>query len=115
MDRVYKTMLLVVAISTLLAIAIPGTALADPDQGNDFVCPVLSETVGDHNPNADPIGGGDYTVIPAKYVPPQANAAGADHLNVPDHATNMDGTGTPGGTHASPGDTDYSGIWNGDA
>lgn len=68
----------------------------------DFVCPVLKPQVGAHNPNAVAIGGGDYTVIPGK----------ADHLNVPDHATNMDGAGTPPGTHARPGDRDYTAIWN---
>jgi len=44
------------------------------------------------------IGGGDYTV------------AGPD-VSVPSHATNQDGEGTPGGEHASPGDTDYTAIW----
>ncbi len=68
----------------------------------DFVCPVLNSTVGAHNPNATPIAGGDYTVAPA----------GAAHLNVPDHATNMDGAGSPGGTHARPGDKGYTAIWN---
>lgn len=69
----------------------------------DFVCPVFkSASVGQHNPNAVAIGGGDYTIIPGK----------ADHLNVPDHATNMDGAGSPPGPHARPGDRNYSAIWN---
>lgn len=69
----------------------------------DFVCPVFkSAAVGMHNPNAVPIGLGHYTIIPGK----------SDHLNVPDHATNMDGAGSPPGPHAMPGDPDYSAIWN---
>ena len=73
--------------------------------GTDFVCPVFNSNaaVGEHNPNAIMISGGDYTIIPS----------GAQHLSVPDQATNMDGSGTPMGTHASTGDTNYSAIWNG--
>lgn len=105
MKRVSRLMVLVIIAAAAFMLAVPGIASAHSG-GNDFVCPVIvSQAVGAHNPNAVPIGGGHYTVAPA----------GAQHLSVPDHATNMDGTGTPPGDHAMPGDPDYSAIWNGDA
>jgi hypothetical protein len=30
---------------------------------------------------------------------------------VPIHATNMDGSGIPGGPQSQPGDADYTAIW----
>lgn len=67
----------------------------------DFVCPVFNDNskVGENNPNAVLIGEGDYSII------------GPD-VNVPDQATNGDGSGIPGSEHSNPGDTDYSAIWN---
>lgn len=103
MKRLFILGVLVVAAAGLVAMLLPGAAFAG--SGNDFVCPVLNPTVGAHNPNAVAIGGGDYTVAPS----------GAMHLNVPDQATNMDGSGTPPGAHSRPGDKDYTAIWNGDA
>lgn len=95
MHRVFKLAVIPIVAVFLLATAAPAFA--------DFVCPVFkSSSVGQHNPNAEQIGGGDYAIVPQ----------GADHLNVPDHATNMDGAGSPGGAHARPGDRDYSAIWN---
>jgi hypothetical protein len=77
----------------------PGAAVARAD----FVCPVLpiSEQGAAHNnaPAFQQIGGGDYTII-------------GPNVNVPDHATNQDGSGSPDGAHASPGDAGYSPIWN---
>jgi len=90
-------------LPTVAEILVLGATPAFADSGNDFVCPVLNPTVGAHNPNAAPISGGFYTVAPA----------GAGHLSVPDQATNMDGAGSPSGSHAAPGDSDYSAIWNG--
>lgn len=79
-----------------------GSALASVDKTDGFVCPVLNETVGTHNPNAIAIGGGDYSLIPS----------GTPHIiSIPIHATNSDGAGSPPGAHASPGDTDYTAIW----
>lgn len=95
-----RKLTLLPAVAALLVI---GATPAFAGSGTDFVCPVLNPTVGAHNPNAVPISGGYYTVAPA----------GAMHLNVPDQATNMDGAGSPSGTHAAPGDPDYSAIWNG--
>jgi len=105
-----KLSMLVFALSLLIGglISTTGLVLADdpPGQGNDFVCPVItSEGMGEHNPNAVPIGEGHWTVGPSTT---------ADHLNVPDQATNGGGTGSPGGPHSEPGDTDYTAIWNGD-
>ena len=66
----------------------------------DFVCPVFnSASVGQHNPNAVQIGGGDWSII-------------GPNVNVPARATNMDGAGSPPGQHASPGDPGYSAIWS---
>jgi len=65
-----------------------------------FVCPVFNaDAVGAHNPNAVRIGGNDYSIIGPDVV-------------VPTHATNGDGAGSPGGAHSSPGDANYTAIWN---
>ena len=67
-----------------------------------FVCPVFnSAAVGAHNPNAVMIGGGDYSII-------------GPEVSVPDHATNGNGAGSPGGAHSRPGDTNYTAIWSQD-
>lgn len=86
----------------VLSFAVMGFVAATPETTNGFVCPVFNSNsaVGEHNPNAVQIGGGDYSVI------------GPD-VTVPLHATNGDGAGTPGGTHSSPGDADYSAVWAG--
>lgn len=95
MHKTLKLALIPAVVVILLSTAVPAFA--------DFVCPVFnSSAVGVHNPQAVPIGGGDYSIVPS----------GADHLSVPDHATNMDGAGSPGGSHARPGETNYSAIWN---
>jgi hypothetical protein len=69
-----------------------------------FVCPVFNENsaVGEHNPNAIGIGGGDYSLIPT---------GEPKTISVSVGATNGDGEGSPGGAHSSPGDTDYTAIW----
>jgi hypothetical protein len=103
---------ILVALSlVVIGIIASGTvSLAAPHQGNpgtDFVCPVIdNEAVGENNPIAGELGTtGTYTVVPA--------TSQANHMNVPDQATNMGGTGVPGGPQAAPGDTDYTAIWNG--
>lgn len=98
-----KLIVLPAVVSALfVSAALPAFA---HEGGNDFVCPVFkSAAVGEHNPNAFGIAGGHWTLLPGK----------ADHLDVPDKATNDNGNGSPGGSHASPGDPDYSAIWNGD-
>ena len=108
MQSIRKLMVLLIVTASFLAMAAPALA----NSGTDFVCPVFNSNaaVGLKNPNAEPIGGGDFTIIPgANTGTPRGN-----HLNVPDHATNMDGAGSPPGIHAETGDTDYTAIWNGD-
>ena len=102
MRSLRKLVVIPIAGALFLASALPTFAAS----GNDFVCMVFNENsaVGEHNPNASPLPSGEYTMAPA----------GAHHLNVPDTATNADGTGTAGGAHASPGDSNYTAIWNGD-
>ena len=108
-----KRVLGILVISSLLiagVVGATGVVLAAPHQGNpgtDFVCPVIpSDAVGAHNPIAGPLGDtGTYTVVPA--------TSQANHMNVPDNATNGDGAGVPGGPQSAPGDTDYTAIWNG--
>jgi hypothetical protein len=63
-----------------------------------FVCPVISTDAVLNSPGGAAVGGGDYSIIGPK-------------VSVPKHATNGNGAGTPGGAHASPGDTDYTAIW----
>ena len=78
----------------------------------DFVCPVLpiSESGAAHsNANLITIAGGDASILPGRAGDP-ANSP----VDVPDHATNDDGSGSPGGAHASPGDPGYTAIWNTD-
>lgn len=100
--RLMRRLIVVPVVSALLLI---GALPASADSGTDFVCPVFNDNaaVGEKNPNAVPIAGGDYTIIPGN----------SGHLDVPDHATNGDGAGSPGGSHSQPGDRDYSAIWNG--
>lgn len=91
----------VLAVVMLLRV---NAAFAD-NEGTAFVCPVFnSDAVGEHNPNAIQIGGGDYSIIPV---------GGDQGLSVPDTATNGDGDGSPGGAHSSPGDSDYTALWHG--
>ena len=104
--------LAIVGLTSITGIAFAAQPEDVPGHGNDFVCPVIaSESMGTHNPNAADLGEGTYTVIPPTLH--------ANHLNVPDKATNGDGYGMPGvheGMYAQsmPGDTDYTAIWNGD-
>lgn len=91
--------LLVLSFALIAILTIPAGVFAEvPEMTEAFVCPVLNETVGEYNPNAVGIGGGDYSII------------GPD-ISVPTTATNADGDGTPGGAHSAPGDTDYTAIW----
>jgi hypothetical protein len=75
----------------------------------DFVCPVLSvpQQARDHSGQFVTLPSGEATILPGK-----AGDATQSPVDPPDHATNSDGTGSPGGDHASPGDRDYSPIWD---
>lgn len=84
----------------------------------DFVCPVLpgsqegklqSEGPFITIPDSDDDGVDEDTSI----LPGKAGNMADSPVDVADHATNGDGTGSPGtGEHSTPGDTDYTGIWN---
>ena len=90
-----------VAVAMLSLLALSGFGFA-VEKTDGFVCPVFNSgsAVGEKNPNAIEIGGGDYTIL-------------GPNVSVPINATNGDGSGTPGGAHSSPGDTDYTAIWSG--
>ena len=63
-----------------------------------FVCPVITTDGVLNSPRGAAIGEGHYTII-------------GPTVSVPAHATNGNGSGTPPGPHAQPGDTDYTAIW----
>ncbi len=99
-----KKVIVALGVAVLFAAAATGVASADqPPTTDGFVCPVLGGNAAPTGNANDPIvgiAGGDYTVL------------GPD-VYVPLHATNgEDGSGDPGGAHASPGDDYYSPIWN---
>jgi len=90
-----------------------GSAMAAPPEraADPFVCPVL--TVPDQADNSgrfDDIGNGEST-----FAPGSAGSAETFNGNVPTHATNSDGAGSPNGAHSAPGDTDYTAIWSGNS
>jgi hypothetical protein len=97
-----RKLLLGVGLATL--IAGPGAGVARAD----FVCPVLpiSEKGAENAGHFAPLGTGEYTILPGR-----AGDAAESPVSPPDHATNSDGTGSPG-NHASPGDPGYTPIWN---
>ena len=92
------------AVASVLSVLSIGSAFAaEPETTDGFICPVLGGQAGGDHGNSSPdrfvtIGGGDTTII-------------GPEVNVPIHATNDDGDGTPGGDHTSPGDENYSPIW----
>ena len=63
-----------------------------------FVCPVITTAAVMNSPHGMMIGEGHYSII-------------GPEVTVPEHATNGDGDGAPGGPHSQPGDTDYTAIW----
>jgi hypothetical protein len=103
---------LVVPIGAAALMLLPASAMAaTPDRAeNPFVCPVLAlpDQAVQSSGNFNSIGNGQYT-----FGPGAAGSADTFNGNVPNHATNADGAGSPGGAHASPGDTDYTAIWSG--
>lgn len=89
----------------LAAFVLPGAAVASSHTGSGgtttgFVCPVFNSDsqAGANNPNAVDIGGGDTSII-------------GPSVTVAMTATNDDGAGSPGGDHASPGDSTYTAVW----
>ena len=76
----------------------------------DFLCPVVpisDQGFAHTNANFALASQGDKVILPGK-----AGDAADSPVSVPDQATNLDGTGSAGGTHAAPGDPGYSPIWN---
>ena len=84
---------------------------ASPERSDDpFVCPVLtvSEQAQGSGQFGD-LGGGNSTILPGN-----AGSAETFNGNVPSHATNGDGTGSPSpGGFTAPGDTGYGAVWSG--
>ena len=70
----------------------------DSVAGGAFVCPVISTDAVLNAKNGIAINGA-YSIL-------------GPTVSVPVHATNGDGAGSPGGSFSSPGDTDYTAIWN---
>jgi hypothetical protein len=90
---------LLLGAGLVVLMAGPGAGAAHAD----FVCPVLNVPAhaAENSPKIGPLPtAGQYTIS----GPTLQNG-------VPDQATNRDGSGSPA-DHASPGDPDYSPIWN---
>jgi hypothetical protein len=107
-----KFLILTLAVGFLLLAISP--VLADPvvpNKGPGFVCPVLGGKAGE-NPNS-PWQNPDHPLYGIKFAMPPGGfyTVLGPELNVPEHATNQNGAGSPGGPFASPGETDYSPIW----
>ena len=95
-----------IVLAAVVAALGPGAAIARAD----FVCPVIpvSDQAKEHsNANFITIAGGDTSILPGKAGDPASSP-----VDVPDHATNADGVGSPAGPHARPGDRGYTAIWN---
>ena len=102
MRRFWKLALVPAMIGALLG----GAATASAD----FVCPVLpvADAANDHSQAGFfTIADGDTSILPGKAGNPASSP-----VEVPDHATNDSGSGSPGGPHSVPGDSDYTAIWN---
>jgi hypothetical protein len=104
---------IVTVVSAAALAGLPASAsAATPDRASDpFVCPVLtiSQQAAANVDRFHQIGDGQYT-----FAPGNAGSSTTFNGNVPNLATNSDGAGSPGGTHAAPGDTNYTAIWSGD-
>lgn len=98
--------------AAVLALVPAGSAVAaPPDRADDpFVCPVLTlpQQAVDSSGRFNELPSGEYT-----FGPGAAGNPDTFNGNVPNHATNADGAGSPGGSHSAPGDTDYTAIWSG--
>jgi hypothetical protein len=108
-----KRMIPVGVAAATFGLVSAGSALAGPPERatNPFVCPVLtiSDQAAIHaDGHFNYLGDGQYTFGPGK-----AGDPATFNGNVPNHATNLDGAGSPPGTHSAPGDTNYTAIWSG--
>lgn len=107
-----RSIVLIGATAAFVGVPASSAMAAPPERAGEdaFVCPVL--TLPDkavETGRFNPIGDGQYTFGPG-------NAGSADTFkgNVPIHATNAEGEGTPGSDHVAPGDAGYTAIWSGD-
>jgi hypothetical protein len=105
------------AVTSVVGLSASSAMAAPPDRVDGdkaFVCPVLkvSDQAVESSGKFTPLGDtGDYTTLPGN-----AGHAETFNGNVPLHATNGDGAGTPGANHVTPGDEDqtgYTAIWSG--
>ena len=110
MKKLIAIVIAVAAIGALFAGALPAMAAG----GTDFVCPVFNANsqAGEKNPNAINIGDGTPafdTILPGlnRGNSGKAGTQRANHLDVPDGATNGNGTGViHGAANSAPGDSD---------
>jgi hypothetical protein len=106
-----KLVLTGAAVAALTLLPAGSAMAAPPDRATDpFVCPVLtvSEQAAAQSGRFTSLGDGEYT-----FAPGAAGSAETFNGNVPNHATNADGSGSPSGAHAAPGDSGYTAIWSG--
>lgn len=101
-----------ISVAAIPAVVAVGLFVGVTPASADFVCPVLpvsENAMENSNANFIEISGGDTSILPGLAGSPTDSP-----VDVPDGATNDDGAGSPGGSHATPGDSDYSAIWNTD-
>ena len=106
-----RSVALVAATVGLGLTALGGAGLGTGVAHADFVCPVLpisDNAIAHSQAGFIPISGGDYSILPG------GETSGSQSIHVPANATNQNGAGSPGGAHASPGESGYTAIWNTD-
>jgi hypothetical protein len=106
-----KPMTMVASVAALALLPAGSAVAAPPERADDpFVCPVLSvsQQAVDRSGRFNSLGNGEYT-----FGPGSAGDPSTFNGKVPNHATNADGAGSPGGDHSAPGDSDYTAIWSG--
>lgn len=104
MRKLTRTLVIV----TLLIVGLAGTAVTvyagPPNIEDGFVCPVLGGGAGE-NGEANGITQSSDSGL-------DFNTVSGPDVSVPTQATNgNNGTNSPGGTYASPGDDNYTAIW----
>lgn len=101
------------AVAVAVGLFASSAMASPPERAEDpFVCPVLklNEKAVEQTGKFGEIGEGEYTFGPGAAGNPETFNG-----NVPNTATNADGSGSPGGEHSAPGDTDYTAIWSGNS
>lgn len=85
---------------TLNNAQLDAVAAGGVEKGPGFVCPVIKTDAVLNSPKGGELG------IPGYYT------IGGPDVSVPVHATNDEGSGSPGGPFAAPGDPSYTAIWS---